>query len=1074
MPESILDCLSHWRRKDPDRTACAFYGLGGAPSETLTYGELEERTDELAWSLKQLGIGHGEPVPLVYRPGIGFLVAFLATAKIGALAIPLPPPGGGKKRPAHDRLALVAASSGASMGLTEAALLGQLSEGREAAVGWIATDRLERHGRRLPANDVNPILFLQYTSGSTSAPRGVMVSHANVVENSRQILRERETAVSWLPHFHDMGLIGSRLFVLITGGTLHAFSPADFLRRPALWFELMTRTRANVTASPNFGFDYCLRPGRVPEAALEAYDLSSLRMVMNGSEPVRTTTMDAFVGKYARAGLSPDAVFAAYGLAEYTLCVATNGRRRLTASARALQIERRIECVAEGSPQAIGIASCGRPLDGVDLRIVDPASRIAVPEGHLGEIWVDGSSKTGGYWRSPEQTAERFEARLADADGAAGPTYLRTGDIGTIFDGELYVCGRMTDMIVVAGANYFPNDVEAAVEAILSESGMRAAAVALITRHVADDEAFTVLIEAGTRIDLPELRRLRVRLRAVCQAPIAGIATVAHGSISRTSSGKIARTRTAAAWEAGEIPALEWLRPEAEKDPADPLAAIAALVDRLSPNGGDEGTLGDLGLDSIELVDLSLNLERLLDGAALASAANVEGILDLRVLQTVRVGQIREVIADVAAGGLTAVAGLISRLRAEIDRDEAGRMRRDAQLGEEQRPRRAAPLPDKPRRLLTGATGFLGSFLLDALLRLTDDEIVVVARARDGTGAADRVHDTLRQAADLSPRRQDEAKRRIKVVEGDISLPRFGLSGAAWQELAATVTSIYHSAADVDYVRTYRSLAGSNVEGTREIIALASTGVPKNLEYVSTTFIYGWQAIGRLFESDSNRGMEKLDFGYAQTKWVAEQLVHQAIARGVRARVFRPAFVTASRTARYARGDVLARVLGYAIRHRMTTNANNQLSMLPVDVCASNIVALSLGGDADGKIYNVTASQRATLADICRIAARRFGYTFEYLSFRAAVAHVARYCTPEDELYPLRPFIILHSDELERMADKTYDNTAYAAACAAAPLAEPEPALEDTVSAIVRFLLAEELIPPVEENEREFLPASVD
>ena len=158
----------------------------------------------------------------------------------------------------------------------------------------------------------------------------------------------------------------------------------------------------------------------------------------------------------------------------------------------------------------------------------------------------------------------------------------------------------------------------------------------------------------------------------------------------------------------------------------------------------------------------------------------------------------------------------------------------------------------------------------------------------------------------------------------------------------------------------------------------------------------------------------------------------------------------------------------------MTTNANNQLSMLPVDVCASNIVALSLGGDADGKIYNVTASQRATLADICRIAARRFGYTFEYLSFRAAVAHVARYCTPEDELYPLRPFIILHSDELERMADKTYDNTAYAAACAAAPLAEPEPALEDTVSAIVRFLLAEELIPPVEENEREFLPASVD
>ena len=237
MSESVLDCLAYWRRKDANRTACAFYSLRGEPTDTLTYGELEDRTDELAWTLHQSGIGYGEPLPLVYRPGIGFLVArSLATVKIGALPIPLPPPGGGKGGSPHDRLALVMRSSGARNGLTEATLLGQLAGESQAAVRWIATDRQEHHGERLAAYHVNPILFLQYTSGSTNAPRGVMVSHANVIDNSRQLLREREIAVSWLPHFHDMGLIGSRLFVLVTGGTVHAFSPADFLRRPALWF----------------------------------------------------------------------------------------------------------------------------------------------------------------------------------------------------------------------------------------------------------------------------------------------------------------------------------------------------------------------------------------------------------------------------------------------------------------------------------------------------------------------------------------------------------------------------------------------------------------------------------------------------------------------------------------------------------------------------------------------------------------------------------------------------------------------------------------------------------------------
>lgn len=308
MPENIFDSLSRWSSEDPDRLACVFYDVRGEIAESLTYGELGRRTDELAYDLKHVhGIAYGDPVPLVFRPGLKFILTFLACAKIGALAIPLPPPGGGRSKAARSRFDLIAASSGASKGLTETALLDQLRSdpepGLPETISWTAAEPGDE-GQRLTATEINPLLFLQYTSGSTQAPRGVMVTHANVIENCRRIIRPREIGVSWLPHFHDMGLIGARLFLLVVGGTLHAFSPTDFLRRPALWFELITRTRANVTAAPNFGLDYCLREDRVSDATLADFDLSSLRMMMNGSEPVRAATMDAFAAKFSHSGLA--------------------------------------------------------------------------------------------------------------------------------------------------------------------------------------------------------------------------------------------------------------------------------------------------------------------------------------------------------------------------------------------------------------------------------------------------------------------------------------------------------------------------------------------------------------------------------------------------------------------------------------------------------------------------------------------------------------------------------------------------------------------------------------------------
>jgi thioester reductase-like protein len=1064
MPENIFDNLSRWSSEDPDRLAFVFHDVRGDVAESFTYGELDRHTDELAYGLKHVhGIAYGDPVPLIFRPGLKFILTFLACAKIGALPIPLPPPGGGKSKAARDRFDLIAASSGAKKGLTEAALLDQLRSDPEAGlaerISWTAAEPGEGEGGRLSAKAVNPLLFLQYTSGSTHAPRGVMVSHTNVIENCRRLIRPREIGVSWLPHFHDMGLIGARLFLLIVGGTLHAFSPADFLRRPALWFELITRTRANVTAAPNFGLDYCLREDRISDASVGDFDLSSLRMMMNGSEPVRAATMDAFAAKFSRAGLASDALFAAYGLAEYTLCVSSGGRRRLDVSRNALQGERQIQPRPAASDDAVQISSCGAPIDGVDLRIVDPETGRSLPDGALGEIWIDGPFKAHGYWQDRKQTSARFEAQLASPSSPNGATYLRTGDIGAIFEGELYLSGRMTDMIVVSGANFFANDVETALEELLAAAGVRGAVSAAVTgRDAADHEAFVVLVEAGSDLRIPPLDRLHARLKAVNGAPVTTIAVVGRGSIERTSSGKIAHYRIAEAWRQGSLRVIDRFDVPAEEPSADPLTMIQELAERLSADAGDDTTLGDMGLDSIELVNLSLNLERLLKETRLASAMPIEGILDLRVLQTVSIGQLRQLFADAAKGGIGAVGSLITRLRNQIHSEELERMRRDAQLRDGIRPLYTLPLPPKGRRLLTGATGFLGSFLLEALLRLTRDEIVVIARSRGGMRARDRVHAALRDSSIVSPSHFEELARRITVIDGDLAEPRLGLSPETWCDLASSVTTIYHCGADVDYVKTYQALAPSNVEGTREMIALACEGAPKSMEYVSTTFIYGWAASGRLMETDSNAAMRRLDFGYTQTKWVAEQLVHTAIARGVNARIYRPAFVTASLSGRYARGDVMARVLGYVIRHAVTTTARSQISILPVDVCATNIIALSLT-EKGSAVYNMTARQRTTLGEICAIATDRFGYVFDPLPYREAIDHVARFCTQEDDLFPLRAFIILHADEIESMVDKIYDHRTYIAACARNPLTVPEPHLEETACAIVAFLRAEKLVP---------------
>ena len=1052
MQSSVAGVLAEGAAAHPERTLFSFSGGDGRQREHYTYGSFLLRVNEVAGALKEMGVGAGEPALLVYPPGLEMAVAFFACIWIGAVPVPAPPPSKARSRSSWSRLAHIARHAGARFGLAPADLVrragdaGEDSAAELSALKWIATDAIigGRSGILVPRP--SDILFIQYTSGSTSAPRGVAVTNANVLHNAGlSVDHLQPIGVSWLPHFHDMGLLGYFLHSLVRDGEAHCFSPVDFLRRPVLWLEMISRVRATITSAPNAAYEYCLREDKVAEADLDGIDLSSLRMMANCAEPVRPGTFERFLERFSRHGLRAGSYVAGYGLAEHTLCVTFGGRRRLDVGAPD-------GASKEGPHQLV---SCGRPAPDVDVKIVDIQSRRPVAEGVIGEIWVDSPSKAAGYWRAPELTREHFEARLADDPGSHA--YLRTGDLGLMSEGELYVCGRLRDMLVLNGRNVFPADIEALIEEQFTKSLAGRVVAFGIPDPDAGTERLVILVEAGA--DAPSLEAIRLAVEHGSGVPVGTIARVARGTIIRTSSGKIARAQCSENWRKGLVDAIESLSVDTGGSATDAAGLIAALVARAEALGDADATLEQLGLDSIALVNFSLALEGLLEEEGLASPELLERAADLSLLQAVRVSELAAAHAMLRSGtvGAEAIVSLLNEVGGYVRGEEHARMRADSEL----------PLPaiaSSPSAVrgdgifLTGATGFLGSHLLRSLLELTGEPVTVLVRGNSQLHCAARIRDAL-----LETDMPADAVRRalhscITVVAGDLSQPLLGLAKGDFEALTRSVSRIYHCGAEVDYVKSYNLLRATNVEATRDIIALASQGRRKSLHYLSTTFVFGWSVKPLLLEDERNAKMENLDFGYAQSKWVAEQLVLRAADAGLETVVYRPSLVTASASARFVRRDIVARVLGYMIRHGLTVDATNQISFLPVDVCTRNIVALSMSGSAP-LVVHMTSDEYHNMGDVCRAVEERYGYPFRETGLAAFVAHAHAHCTPEDELYPLLSFLDRNTPRILRMGRKRYDSSAYRAARDLAPLSLPHPDLARTVDPIVRFLQNEGLVP---------------
>lgn len=354
--------------------------------------------------------------------------------------------------------------------------------------------------------------------------------------------------------------------------------------------------------------------------------------------------------------------------------------------------------------------------------------------------------------------------------------------------------------------------------------------------------------------------------------------------------------------------------------------------------------------------------------------------------------------------------------------------------------------------LLTGGTGFLGPFLLTSLLQQTSARLHVLVRAQTQAKADQRLRAHLSAAAPRGLEFWDVFDARVVALAGDLEKPAFGLSDLRWRRLAREIDAIYHNGALVNYLLTYERMRATNVLGTKQVLRLASETRQKVLNFVSTTFIFGWATTDVLHESDDNSEMAHLDFGYSQSKWVAEQLVIAARSRGLPARIFRPALIAPSTTGGGTGLDISLRLLAFMIKHGIWVNTANQVSFLPADIVATNLVAIANHSETLGKTFHMTRDSYRGMIDILDVVVRLTHRRFDLFNLGAFIPETICRCTRADPLFPLLNFLIGSTDNILAMEFKRYDNTEYRWAREKAPAAIPEPSLEVTMRGILKFL----------------------
>lgn len=656
---SIIHMLEQRSRDSSAEMAVRFFyddavSAAEARFDAWSWTELRDRARSVGRELTATGLViPGSRILVVYPPGLGFTAAFLGCLYAGAVPVPVPAP---RRADGIHRWLHIARDAGISGMLCEADLIEvlvplQRAVGHGFCIAPVGADPAapcvcNDDGRPFFTLGARHIAFLQYTSGSTSDPKGVMVTHGNLIANLRQISVAFEygafdRSASWLPHYHDMGLIDGILSPIFNGFPVSLMAPASFLRRPLRFLELASHCRATVIGGPNFSYEHCVEKF-TPEAAA-SLDLSMIRIAYNGAEPIRPRTLRRFSSTFEPYGFRWKAFYCCYGQAEATLFQTGNSpedppyllcvrRDELTAGGAAVETT-----AGESEHETLELAACGHAAEGLDLALVDPDLCHRVKDGIVGEIWIRGPNVTPGYWGRAKQNAETFDQTLDDTKG-----WRRTGDLGFRLEGQLYITGRLKDLIIIRGQNHHPEDIEQTV--FSCHPALAQGRAGVFSLELDGEEQVGVVCEL-TREGLRDLDSddvLRIIRGAVSRShnlKAAVIVLIRPSSLPRTPSGKVRRfacrqgvlngdLRMVARWDARPGAVLNapvvadqptWQK-QLQSQPKllrkDNLRRLirqeVALLARLGPGELPDAAAGffDLGLDSVALVNFGATLER--------------------------------------------------------------------------------------------------------------------------------------------------------------------------------------------------------------------------------------------------------------------------------------------------------------------------------------------------------------------------------------------------------------------------------------------------------------------------------
>lgn len=558
---TLFDILEKHALEKPMAIAYIFFDSSGEFTE-LSYAQLLARVQAIAGQL-QKSQTQGDRVLLMYRPGLDFIAAILACFASGMIAVPV--------QPIHNkrvvaRLTGIIENCAANVMLTNS--FTQLDLTRIApnivnetkGLQWLCSDLVDDSqisGFSRPLVESSSLAFLQYTSGSTDEPKGVMVTHENLMDNLAAIKEafghDGETVVSgWLPLYHDMGLIGNVFQPLYLGVTSILFSAMSFLTSPSTWLHAISKWRVTSSGGPDFAYDLCVR--QITDEDLEGLDLSCWKVAFNGAEPVRAKVMQEFSKKFSPYGFREESFYPCYGMAEATLFV-TGGDPQRKAKLLSVDPIKLSENIVSEDPHGVSLMSCGKAFGENHFQIVDTETLTALPAGRVGEIWIQGPSVAMGYWSRPELSEACFQAHLIDGQGP----FLRTGDLGFCFEGELFIKGRLKDLIIVRGQNHYPDDIEATV--CHSYDGLRPNGVAVFTVNDEEESRLIVVAELEramiAKLDSSLFQDIFAKIRKEVSEKhglrINQLKLIRPATLPKTSSGKIRRSHCRNLYERDEL-----------------------------------------------------------------------------------------------------------------------------------------------------------------------------------------------------------------------------------------------------------------------------------------------------------------------------------------------------------------------------------------------------------------------------------------------------------------------------------------------------------------------------------------